>query len=219
MATSGLLWMECRNRAGERREAFYAWRDRLGTTGRFVSALAAAVLIGLSAQVAIPLPFTPVPLTLQTFAVAASGVVLGRGWGGLAAAAYVALAALGMPWLAGGLGGWHATTGSTFGYMLGFAPLAMALGWYAAQPSRCRWLPTWGAFFLADMLLILLPGTLWLWGWLAWQGRPAPLAEAFALGFLPFLAADLFKSAMTSVVLAWLGRRRRPSPCSPAGEE
>ena len=94
--------------AARRRASFYAWRDGLTLPGRAALSLAGAGFIGLCAQVIVPLPFTPVPLSLSTFAVAATAVTLGRGWGTLSVGFYVMLAALGMPWLTGGRGGFEA---------------------------------------------------------------------------------------------------------------
>jgi biotin transport system substrate-specific component len=195
------------SRAAARKMSFYAWRDGLGLADRLGLALAAAAGIGISAQLSVPLPFTPVPLSLQTFAVASAAVALGWGWGVLSAALYVGLAALGVPWLAGFKGGLAAATGPTAGYLLGFVLLALALSLFARKPARCRWLSVWLALFISDALLLLLPGSFWLFVFLNSAGRSATLAEAFAKGFLPFVAVDLVKSGAASLLLAWLGRR------------
>ena len=190
-----------------RRASFHVWRDSLSGIGKCLLALSAAAFIGLCAQISIPLPFTPVPLSLQTFTIAASAAALGWGWGILAAGLYVGLAALGMPWLAGLRGGWAAVAGPTGGYLLGFAPMAAALSFFTRNPLRCRWLSTWLALFLFDALLILAPGSIWLYFWLNAAGLPVDWAGAFAKGFLPFVLADFFKSGAASLAAAWLGRR------------
>ena len=201
------LWDSWVNTAAQQRFSFYAWQDRLSVSGRMGLALAGAAFIGLCAQVAVPLPFTPVPLTLQTFAVAGVAVALGWNWGALAAALYVGLAALGMPWLIGAKGGLAALAGPTGGYLCGFLLMAAALGRFAQNPARCRWLPMWAALFTADMLLILLPGALWLWVWFGAAGHPIAFADALGKGFFPFVAADLLKSALAAVAVGWLGRK------------
>jgi len=204
MATVWQSWVET---ASRQRFSFYAWRDRLGLSGRIGLAVAAAAFIGLCAQVTVPLPFTPVPLTLQNFAVAAGAVALGRGWGVLAVAAYVGLAAMGMPWLVGARGGLLAVTGPTGGYLFGYMLVAGAISRFAQNPTRCRWLPMWAALFTADVLLVLVPGALWLWLWFAASGHPVGFEDALVKGFFPFLAGDLLKSGLTSVAAGWLGRR------------
>ncbi|MDR3077601.1 MAG: biotin transporter BioY [Planctomycetota bacterium] len=193
--------------AAGRRASFYAWRDRLGVMEKGLLALSAAAFIGLCAQLSIPLPFTPIPLSLQTFAIASSAVALGWGWGILASGLYVGLAAAGMPWLVGLRGGWAAVAGPTGGYLLGFVLMAVAMSRFGRDPSRCRWLPTWLAWFLSDVFLILLPGSIWLYFWLNAAGSPTDWAGAFAKGFLPFVVADFFKSGAASLAVAWLGRR------------
>jgi biotin transport system substrate-specific component len=169
--------------------------------------LAAAAGIGLCSRLAIPLPFTPVPLSLQTLGVAVAAVTMGRGWGAASAAAYVACIALGAPWTVSGAGGLGVFAGPTAGYLLGFILAGTALSFFAADPARCRWLSLWGAIFVCDVLLVLTPGTLWLWGWLEASGQPATLPDAAARGFFPFLAADVVKSALAAAVAGWLGRR------------
>jgi biotin transport system substrate-specific component len=190
-----------------RKFSFYAWRDGLDRAGRLGLALGGAAYIGVCAQLQIPLPFTPVPFSLQTFAVATAAVALGWGWGVLSVALYLALACLGVPWLAGFKGGMAFAAGPTAGYLAGFALMASSISLFAKNPARCRWLPVWLALFLSDAIFILLPGSLWLHAWLAASGLPTTLAGAFAKGFMPFILVDLGKSGMASLLVAWLGRR------------
>src|SRR5947207_913271 len=77
------------------------------------------IVTGLSAWVEIPLPFTPVPITLQTFAVVASGVVLGTD-GVIAQLLCLLLGGMGVPMFSGGSWGWHVFLGATGGYLIGF---------------------------------------------------------------------------------------------------
>ncbi len=79
-----------------------------------------ALLTALAAQVEIPLGFTPVPLTGQTFAVLLSGAVLGARRGALSQGAYWAMGLVGLPFYSGGAGGWEKGTGATMGYLVGF---------------------------------------------------------------------------------------------------
>ncbi|MDR2075698.1 MAG: biotin transporter BioY, partial [Desulfovibrio sp.] len=78
---------------------------------------------------------------------------------------------------------------------------------FAANPARCRWLSLWAAIFACDLLLVLTPGTLWLWGWLESAGQPATLTDALVKGFFPFVAGDFLKSGLSAAIVGWLGRR------------
>jgi biotin transport system substrate-specific component len=192
---------------GRARRSFYDWRDGMSPAGRLCLILTAAAAIGLCSRVVIPLPFTPVPLSLQTFGVAAAAVTMGRGWGAACVALYVACVALGAPWTVSGAGGLTVFAGPTAGYLLGFILVGAALSLFADNPARCRWLPLWGAIFACDVALILTPGTLWLWGWLEAAGQPATLMDAAAMGFFPFVGADIVKSGLSAAIIGWLGRR------------
>ena len=88
-----------------------------------------SLLIALSAQVAIPLPFTPVPVTLQTFAVILTGCLLGSGRGALAALAYVAEGTAGLPFFSGGTGG--------LAHLVGMREKIARLDWMSWPP---RWI-------------------------------------------------------------------------------
>ena len=146
----------------------------------------------LGAFVRIPLPFTPVPATLQTFFVLLAGAYLGAGAGASSQVFYIALGAAGAPIFAGAACGLAALSGPTGGYLLGFAAAAFMIG---ALKKFCGSFTLTLALFCLAALVILLSGSLWLKACLglAW---PA----AFKLGAAPFLAGDLFKAcAATSV--------------------
>jgi biotin transport system substrate-specific component len=201
------VWQGWTGLTGRGRRSFYEWRDGMGSVGRLCLILAAAAGIGLCSRIVIPLSFTPVPLSLQTFGVAVAAVTMGRGWGTACIAVYIAGIALGVPWTVSGAGGPAVFAGPTTGYLLGFMLEVTALSFFTADPARCRWLPLWGAVFACDVVLILLPGTLWIWGWLEAAGQPATLLDAAAKGFFPFIAVDVVKSGLSAAVAGWLGRR------------
>ena len=79
-----------------------------------------ALLTALAAQIEIPLGFTPVPLTGQTFAVLLTGAVLGMRRGALSQLVYWFAGLTGLPFYSGGAGGWKDGTGATLGYLIGF---------------------------------------------------------------------------------------------------
>lgn len=146
----------------------------------------------LGAYVAIPLPFTPVPLTLQTLFVLLSGAYLGRAWGAGVQTAYLLVGGAGLPLFAAGASGAAIFAGPTAGYLLGFAPAAWVVGWLM---PRCASFPTRFGTLLLASLAILVPGT----AWLGWTMGVSP-AAALAMGFFPFLAGDLLKCALAATV-------------------
>jgi biotin transport system substrate-specific component len=91
--------------------------------------LGLTVFTAVCAQVSIPLPFTPVPLTLQTFAVLAGAAALGAERAVIAQVLYIVLAIAGIPVLAGGASGTEAVAGATGGYILGFVIASFVVGY------------------------------------------------------------------------------------------
>ena len=146
-----------------------------------------SLLIALSAQVAIPLPFTPVPVTLQTLAIILTGCLLGSGRGALAAAAYVAEGSLGLPFFSGGTGGIAHLLGPTGGYLVGCVAAAYVAGLCAEQGLTRKQAGLMLTLCAAD-LVVYVPG-------LAWLSIFTGAARAAALGFLPFVIGDALKIA------------------------
>jgi biotin transport system substrate-specific component len=162
-----------------------------------------SLLIALSAQVAIPLPFTPVPVTLQTFAVILTGCLLGSARGGLAALAYVAEGSVGLPFFAGGTGGIAHLFGPTGGYLVGCVAAAYVAGLLVEGGFARRWLGMLLTLAAAD-LSVFLPGVIWL---SAFTGAD----KAIAMGFVPFVIGDGLKVAVAWGILQGAGllTRRR----------
>ncbi|HEV3470401.1 MAG TPA: biotin transporter BioY [Pyrinomonadaceae bacterium] len=173
------------------------------------AALVAAfsLLTALAAQVVVPLPWTPVPVTGQTFAVLLTGALLGPRLGALAMLAYLAEGAAGLPFFKGGAGGSHYLFFSpTAGYLLAFPAAAFVTGALARRGWDRRFLSAAAAMGLGS--LVILAGG---WAWLALFYRTA--GEAFAAGVAPFLFGDLVKIALAAAALpagwALLRLRRR----------
>lgn len=166
---------------------------------RIAGIAAFATLTALAAFVRIPLPFTPVPITLQTLFVVLAGVFLGRRDGAASQAVYVAVGAAGLPVFAGGAGVAH-LAGPTGGYLLAF-PIA---AWLVGATLR----PGDGA---GRAVLVLLAAKAVIFGLGAtWLAAVADLdaGRAVALGVLPFLPGAAVKIAAATgiVVRAPLGR-------------
>lgn len=180
----------------ERAGARAAW-VRLGLVAGF------AVLTALAGLVRVPLPFTPVPLTLQLVPVLLAGAALGPAGGAGSQLLLLALGAAGVPAFAGGAFGAAHLLGATGGYLIGFVGAAWLVGRIlhgAAPPSFGLTL----AAMLAGAGLIHAFGVLHLTIFLG--GSPA---LAFELGSLPFAAGDLLKAVLAAcVAVAWPRRLR-----------
>lgn len=160
-----------------------------------------AALIGLLAQVVVKLPFTPVPVTGQTLGVLLVAAALGRRRGMASTGLYGLAGVAGVPWFAGGVGGWSAVS---FGYVIGFVAAAAVVGGLAERGWDRRPLRTLAAMAVADAA-ILTCGTVWLAGVLDLGGR-----RAVELGVLPFLAGDAVKIGIAAALLPgawWLAGR------------
>src|SRR5437763_2500297 len=165
-----------------------------------------SLLIALSAQVVIPLPWTPVPITGQTFAVLLTGALLGPRLGALAMFAYLIEGASGLPFFAaGGSGVGRLLFSSTSGYLLSYPVAAFVVGLLAERGWDRRFLTAAAAMGLGS-LVILLSG----WAWLA---RFTGAAFAWDHGVAPFLVGDAIKIVLAAAVLpsGWMLLRRKRS--------
>ena len=162
-----------------------------------------SLLTAAAAQVAVPLPFTPVPLTGQTFAVLLTGALLGPRLGALAMLAYLAEGAAGLPFFRGGAGGAGHLLGPTAGYLFAFPAAAYVTG-YLAERGWDRRFVTAAAAMALGSLVILAGG----WAWLAVMTGGA--LKAFQLGVAPFLPGDVLKVALAAAALpaGWALLRR-----------
>ena len=160
--------------------------------------LLGALLTAVLAQVKIPLPFTPVPLTGQTFAVLLLGAVLGSKRGAASMLLYIALGAFGLPVFAGGSAGMAYLSGATLGYLIGFVIAAYFIGLLAERGLE-RSVRTSLIPFLVGTVIIYLCGIAWL------SIVLGSFSRALAAGLLPFLIGDALKLIAASLVLpaAW----------------
>ena len=158
-----------------------------------------ALLTAACAQISIPVPGSPVPVTGQTFAVMLCGAGLGAVRGTAAMALYWLLGMIGLPFYADAEGGVHAAFGATGGYLVGFMVAAYVVGRLAearADRQPLKALP----LFAAGQLIIFAIGVPWLA-----LSLDVPLGEAVALGFTPFIVGGIIKAALATALLssAW----------------
>lgn len=159
-----------------------------------VTVAAVSLLLAISAQIAIPLPFTPVPVTLQTLAVLLSAAALGGRRGPLAVLLYLAEGAAGLPVFSGGRAGFGHLLGPTGGYLAGFLAAAVVVGALADAGWTRKPLRAFAAL-LAGSACIYMPGMLWL-------GVSVGYSRVVALGLVPFLPGEAFKLAACLAALS-----------------
>ncbi len=162
--------------------------------------IAGSLVVALMAQLAVWLPFSPVPVTLQTLAVLLVGATLGCKRGGAALLLYASQAAVGLPVLAGGLGGPAALLGPSGGYVFGFVVAATVVG-YLCERKLDRSVRSSVVPFAVGSMIVLSCGATWL---SLWTGAPS-IASAWNVGVLPFLPGEAVKVVVAALALpaAW----------------
>lgn len=169
-----------------------SWGKVLYISERVLFSLLFAGFTGLCARIRLYLPFTPVPVTGQVFAVLLSAVILGREYGALSQALYIGLGILGIPWFVVG------PIGPTGGYLVGFITAPYLLGWLLERRWRVRGDIGMLFTFLAaagGVVLIYLFGSV---QFILFTGMG--LKKTLFLAVLPFIPFDLIKAAAVTAV-------------------
>ncbi len=167
-----------------------------GALARSAKILAFVCFTAVAAQLAVPLPFTPVPLTMQTLFVVLAGLTLGARDGFYALLAYLGLGLAGAPVFAGFSFGAGALLGPTGGYLVSFPAAALVSGYLFREFGGSR--PAAFAASLSGMALILGGGA----AYLSFIGG-FPFAQTASLAILPFVAGEIAKA----VLAAFLSRK------------
>ena len=190
--------------------ASLARATRTGIARRIVAAGLGALIVALSAQIVVPVPFSPVPMTLQPLAVLVVGGVLGGAAGLGALLIYIALGLAGLPVFAGGGHGVARLLGPTGGYLLAFPVAAWVTGMLISPLLRNT-----GVVRAAGVLRVLLACALGMV--FIHAGGVAQLALlggdpalAFRVGFIPFLTGDLIKVGLAAMLILVAGPKVRP---------
>jgi len=157
-----------------------------------------SILLALSAKFAFPVPFSPVPITLQTLVVLYLGLTLGKERAFGSVMAYIGQGLMGLPVFAGGKAGFLALSGPTGGYILGFAFAAYIAG-LAAEKGMDRKFVTSLIAMTIGSIVIYAFGAFWLSLFVGFN-------KALALGVLPFIPGDILKVFAAASLLP-LGRR------------
>ncbi len=177
------------------RYSVFKWRHDLAIANKIALAFCMAGFTGVLAQVKIALPWTPVPITGQTFAALLVGVLLGRWWGGISQAIYVIMGAAGIPWFAGASGGYSELVGPTGGYLIGFIFAALFVGHFTDKYIRARsFLSLFCLMLFANFVLIYIPGLIQLGIWFRLvKGTSPTLWQLLSMGAIPFVVGDIIK--------------------------
>jgi len=178
---------------------------RAGVLSDTLLVVGASLVTALAAQLAVPVPWSPVPITGQTFAVLLSGAVLGGRRGFLAQALYLAEGAFGLPVFAGGGTGLAVFVGPTAGYLVAF-PIAAGLVGTCAERGWDRRFRTMLAAMLMGSAPIFALGLIAL-------AKFVPADRLLAAGLYPFLPGDLVKATLAALAFpaAWRWARSKGS--------
>lgn len=170
--------------------------------------LAGSLLMALTAQISIPLPFTPVPITGQTFGVLLIGALLGPRLGALTMLVYLAQGLLGLPVFAGGRSAWTPSSipgipviiGPTAGYLFSY-PIAAAVVGALAHHGWDRKVQTAIPAMLLGNVIILVLGFLWLAGVTAMLRGAVNVVTLLNMAVIPFLPGDAIKILLAALAL------------------
>lgn len=175
-----------------------------------------AALTAVGSYIKIPLPISPVPMTLQTPMVLAAGMILGSRRGAAAMLLYMLMGLFGLPVFVGG-GGLHSIFSPSFGFIVGFIPAAWAAGkvcelskgWVngdnIARASIMRCIAGVAAIAVYDIF-----GTAWLHAILNWyMGKEVSLEGSIMMAVAPFIVLDLLKLGAVVAALALITQRIR----------
>lgn len=163
--------------------------------------LVGSMFLALTAQIAVPLPFTPVPVSLQSFGVALLAITLGSRKAPLAVLAYLTQASMGLPVLAAGSVNPAWMFGPRAGFLIGFVVASYVVGRLLESRKSNHFIANWMILSLNEVI-ILAVGSLWLGYFVGWE-------NSIAMGFIPFIPGGLLKitvAASSIKPLKWFKR-------------
>ncbi|MGB9643070.1 MAG: biotin transporter BioY [Candidatus Ratteibacteria bacterium] len=174
---------------------YFDWMDSATIVERLLVSFLFAFLTGVSAQMTLKLPFTPVPVTGQVFMVLLSGVFLGKNWAGISQLMYLFGGLTKIPWFAGGSGGLcQMLFVPSFGYIVGFIPASFLVGYVISRTKRIDKISNLIFVMLCSVSIIYLFGALWF-SLIMKTG----LKQTLLLAVLPFVPFDILKAYLAAV--------------------
>ncbi len=159
-----------------------------------------ALLTAASAQLSVPIPGTPVPVTGQTLVTLLSGAAIGMRLGFASQLLYVAAGALGAPVFADGASGIikSGVLLPSFGYLVGFLAASALVGYFADRGMTATWVGSTVAFAIGTVVIYAFGAS-----FLAWSLKlPLFSADVWNMGIGPFLVGDIAKAAIAIVLAA-----------------
>lgn len=178
------------------------WQQKQNYWLKGLAALVFACLTGIFAQLRIYLPWTPVPITLQTLAVFCSGLMLGKWYGSLSQIFYILLGIAGIPWFANNQKGVEILLSPTVGYLFAFILASFIIG--ALSPNLLKRTTNSKKFFgnllLINIVVIYGFGVLYLYFWYYLStGVWLSFAVLFMKGVVPFILGDILKISVLTL--------------------
>ena len=179
--------------------SWYTWRNNADTITMLITSFLFACFTGLMAQVSIAIPWSPVLITLQTFAVLLAGVFLGSKWGGISMIIYTVLGIVGMPWFTNMSHGLAFMFKASGGYIIGFIFAAIFVGYVFDHYVNARKpIQTVITMLIANFVCIYVPGLIGLYNAMLNTGKVLTIPELIFMGVIPFVVGDIFKIAIAS---------------------
>ncbi|RBQ24084.1 hypothetical protein ALNOE001_04570 [Candidatus Methanobinarius endosymbioticus] len=177
------------------RENVFEKIQRTKTVDKIVMAILMAFLTGILAQIVLPLPWIPVPITGQTLGALASGLFLGKRYGALSQIMYILGGVVGIAWYGEMTSGLDILLGSTFGYFIGLVLAAALIGHFAEKYSESRkFKKMFVLMSIANFGCVYIPGLIGLTVWMySTQGAFPDIITLFMMGLAPFIIGDIFK--------------------------
>jgi biotin transport system substrate-specific component len=170
---------------------YFRWWREATIAKKIVVSLIFSGLMGISAQIRIPLVFTPVPITLQVFVVLMSGSLLGA-YAGMSQLFYVLLGIAGIPWFAGFKSGLPLITG---GYLVGFIPAALLVGHFTHGYKHLRNLQGQLLIMMGAIVVIYIFGAVWF-SLVTGSG----FSQTMYMAVYPFIGVDMVKALCAAFI-------------------
>ncbi len=167
-------------------------------TMNLVIAFSGSLLLALLARLSIPLPFSPVPITGQTFGILFLGGVLGSRIGTLSVIMYIFEGLIGLPVFAGGTMGFLYLLGPTGGYLIGFIPAVYLVGYL----SERGWINNFTSAFIT---MIIGTTVIFVFG-ISWLAVTAGFGTALSIGFYPYMPGALIKIILATIAVYSINR-------------
>jgi biotin transport system substrate-specific component len=176
---------------------------KLALKEMLISTMFSSLIIILS-FLKIPLPFSPIPLTGQTFAIMLTGLVLSPIQAFIAVGVYILLGLVGIPVFSGGTSGIGVLAGPTGGYLIGFLIGAVVISIIRNNKDNILRMAIAGA--AGGIVVVYLTGVFWLS-----QVKGLDIIKAFSLGAVPFIPGDIFKLIVAVIVAQRVNARLKSS--------